>query len=39
MASKDAKKSAQKFLNSPIGAIIVIIAVIVGIISLLLGKK
>ena len=37
MASKNAKKDAQKFMNSPIGAILLLIAAVVAIFKLIFG--
>ncbi len=36
MASKDAKRASKKFMNSPIGAIIIIIAVIIALFKLVI---
>lgn len=37
MASKNAKRDAKKFTNSPIGAVILIIAAIVALVKLVIG--
>jgi hypothetical protein len=37
MASKNAKRDAKKIMNSPIGVIIIVIAVIIGIVKLITG--
>lgn len=37
MASKNAKRAAKNFLNTPIGAILLIIAAIVAIFKLIFG--
>ena len=37
MASKEAKKASRKFLNSPLGTIVLIIAIIAAVIKLIFG--
>lgn len=37
MASKDSKRAAKKFLNSPIGIIVLIIAAVVALFRLIFG--